>query len=149
MNNSPAPLKFGGSLHINLAIALGNLDEILSERLKPLGITPIEWYILRSLYETDGQHASVLARTVGRAATSFTPGLDKLQNKGLIERRPDKHDRRAIHIYLTKKAKTEDFRDAVHQVVVDYDDKIAKLIPADQLAAFKQVLLTLQTLTLN
>ena len=53
------------------------------------------------LYDEDGQHASELARAVGRAATSFTPNLDKLQDKALIERRPDPGDRRAVRIYLT------------------------------------------------
>ncbi|MBI1279715.1 MAG: MarR family transcriptional regulator, partial [Anaerolineaceae bacterium] len=96
-------LRFAGSIWCNLDIALRNLDQVYGQIIEPLGLTVIEWYILRSLYEQDGQHASELARAVGRAATSFTPILDKLQNKDMIERRPDASDRRAVRIYLTSK----------------------------------------------
>jgi DNA-binding MarR family transcriptional regulator len=98
-------LRFDGSLWVNLDIALRRLDQVIGRMLAPIDISIIEWYILRALYEQDGQHASELARAVGRAATSFTPNLDKLQNKGLIERRPDPNDRRAVHIYLTEKGR--------------------------------------------
>ena len=57
------------------------------------------------IVEQDGQHASDLANAVGRAATSFTPNLDKLQDKDLIERRPDPGDRRAVRIFLTDKGR--------------------------------------------
>ena len=87
MKKLSSNLPFDGSVWINLEIALRSLDKIFREVTEPLGLTVIEWYILRSLYEQDGQYANKLARAVGRAATSFTPNLDKLQDKGLIERR--------------------------------------------------------------
>jgi DNA-binding MarR family transcriptional regulator len=59
--------------------------------------------IMNSLFADDGQHASVLANSVGRAATSFTPILDRLQKKGYVERRSDSADRRAVKIFITKK----------------------------------------------
>ncbi|MEL6151452.1 MAG: MarR family transcriptional regulator, partial [Chloroflexota bacterium] len=97
-------LRFGGSVWCNMDIALRNVDQLFNRAVQPLRISVIEWYILRALYEQDGQHASELARSVGRAATSFTPNLDKLQDKGLIERRPDPSDRRAVRIFLTDEA---------------------------------------------
>ena len=83
-------LLFDGSVWCNLDIALRSVDQVFRQAIRPLDLTVIEWYILRSLFQEDGQHASELARAVGRAATSFTPNLDKLQKKGYIERRPDK-----------------------------------------------------------
>lgn len=61
----------------------------------------VQMFILDSLYEQDGQMASSLAKAVGRAATSFTPILDKLEKRGLILRKPHPNDRRAIRIFLT------------------------------------------------
>jgi DNA-binding MarR family transcriptional regulator len=101
MTKSTPSLRFNGSVWCNLDIALRNMDQLYRQSMQSLGLSVIELYILRALYERDGQHASELARAVGRAATSFTPNLDKLQNKGLIERRPDPGDRRAVRIYLT------------------------------------------------
>jgi DNA-binding MarR family transcriptional regulator len=64
-------------------------------------LSALEVHVLAALYEKDDQHASELARSVGRAATSFTPPLDRLQGAGLLMRRNDPEDRRAVYIYLT------------------------------------------------
>lgn len=136
-------LRFNASIWCNLDIALRNLDQIFGRVVQPLGLTIIEWYILRALYERDGQHASELARAVGRAATSFTPNLDKLQQKGLIERRPDPSDRRAVHIFLTEKA--ESYRDDVLKSAAAIDSYIRNLFTDEEFAVLQDVLATLQT----
>ena len=60
-------LRFGGSVWCNLDAALRAVDEIYKQETKALGLSVIEWYILRVLYEQDGQMASHLAQAVGRA----------------------------------------------------------------------------------
>lgn len=111
--------------------------------MQSLGLSVIELYILRALYERDGQHASELARAVGRAATSFTPNLDKLQNKGLIERRPDPGDRRAVRIYLTKHA--QDNREQVIENTDRVDEHIRNKVSKGDFEAFQRVVAELQT----
>lgn len=140
-------LRFDGSVWCNVDVALRNLDQIYRRAVRPLGLTVIEWYILRALYEQDGQHASELARAVGRAATSFTPNIDKLEKKNLIERRPDPGDRRAVRIYLTKHGESR--RNKVLQVAKTIDTEIENRFNADNLAIFQDVLATLQTLNLD
>jgi DNA-binding MarR family transcriptional regulator len=143
-------LRFNGSLWCNLDIALRNLDQIYGQVVEPLGLTVIEWYILRALYDQDGQHASELARAVGRAATSFTPILDKLQDrenkglKGLIERRPDPADRRAVRIYLT--AEAHRIRESVLNSAKQIDAHIQKQVPNGDFKAFQTVLTLLQSI---
>lgn len=147
MIKKPASLRFGGSVWCNLDIALRNLDQIFAQVVSPLGLTVIEWYILRALYDHDGQHASELARAVGRAATSFTPNLDKLQDKGLIERRADPADRRAVRIYLTPAG--QKLRRAVHDSAAEIDGRVATLFAPDEFNAFGSVLAALQSLALD
>ena len=137
-------LRFAGSIWCNLDIALRNLDQVYGQVIEPLGLTVIEWYILRSLYEQDGQHASELARAVGRAATSFTPILDKLQNKDMIERRADASDRRAVRIYLT--AKGNSHRDQVIASADQVDTRIRKSVSAGDFKGFQSVLANLQSM---
>jgi DNA-binding MarR family transcriptional regulator len=137
-------LRFNGSVWCNLDIALRNLDQLFNRAIQPLGLTIIEWYILRALYERDGQHASELARAVGRAATSFTPNLDKLQQKGYVERRPDPTDRRAVHIYLTDLA--ERHRKEVLNSAKEIDAEIRQLFNTDEFDTFQNVIATMQTL---
>lgn len=140
-------LRFSGSIWCNLDIALRNLDQVYGQVIEPLGLTVIEWYILRSLYEQDGQHASELARAVGRAATSFTPILDKLQNKDMIERRPDASDRRAVRIYLTKKGNSH--RDQVMASAEQVDTRIRKSVSTGDFKGFQSVLANLQSMPIE
>ncbi|NWG15465.1 MAG: MarR family transcriptional regulator [Chloroflexi bacterium] len=139
-----SPLRFNGSLWCNLDIALRNVDQVYSQMVEPLGLTVIEWYILRALYEQDGQHASELARAVGRAATSFTPILDKLQHKDLIQRRPDPADRRAVRIHLTDKAKEQ--RERVMETADQIERNIHGMIENGDYETFKHVLAVLQAM---
>lgn len=141
---SNANLRFDGSLWCNLDIALRNVDQIFRQSMPAAELSVIEIYILRALFERDGQHASELARAVGRAATSFTPNLDKLQKKSLIERRPDPNDRRAVRIYLTHKS--EEFRDGVMRTTENFDDRIETLFSDSDYRAFQRVLSGLQNI---
>jgi MarR family transcriptional regulator, organic hydroperoxide resistance regulator len=144
MKNNETNLRFNGSIWPNLDIALRNMDQIFRQSTQTLGLSVIELYILRALYEKDGQHASELARAVGRAATSFTPNLDKLQHKNLIERRPDPGDRRAVRIYLTDSAR--ECKDAVLKNTARIDEKIEQMFTDADFEAFQRVLSGLQTL---
>lgn len=69
------------------------------------GMPLLQIHVLEALYEQDGQHASTLAKAVEREATSFTPILDKLEQRGLICRAADPNDRRAVFIFLTNDGK--------------------------------------------
>jgi len=144
MSKANGNLRFNGSIWANLDIALRNMDQLFRQSVQQVGLSVIELYILRALYERDGQHASELARTVGRAATSFTPNLDKLQNKGLIERRPDPTDRRAVRIYLT--ADGARLREDILQSTDRVDEAIREKFSNADFQAFQRVLSGLQNL---
>lgn len=79
-------------------------DQIKNTTLK--GLTIKQGYVLSHLYDEDGQKPSELAKQVGCAATSFTPVLDDIESLGLIKRRADNSDRRAVNILLTEKGKS-------------------------------------------
>lgn len=140
-------LRFNGSVWCNLDIALRNIDQIFRDRVQDLGLSVIEWYVLRALYIEDGQHASQLAHEVGRAATSFTPNLDKLQDKGYIERLPDPSDRRAVRIYLTDKAKSEE--SCIVTVAHELDAQIASCFQPREVECFQHTIAVLQSVDLD
>jgi DNA-binding MarR family transcriptional regulator len=145
-------LRFNGSVWCNLDIALRNLDQVFRRAIKQVDLdgdskkrlSVIEWYILRALYEEDGQHASDLANAVGRAATSFTPNLDKLQGKNLIERRPDPGDRRAVRIFLTEKGRN--IEQAIKDSVVDIEHIVRNMFPQAEYETFLDVVTVLQNM---
>jgi DNA-binding MarR family transcriptional regulator len=144
-------LRFNGSVWCNLDIALRNLDQVFRRAIKQVDLgdtkqrlSVIEWYILRALYVEDGQHASTLADAVGRAATSFTPNLDKLQGKNLIERRPDPGDRRAVRIFLTEKGRN--IEQQIKDSVVDIEQIVRKMFPQAEYETFLDIIATLQSM---
>lgn len=65
------------------------------------GFIASEVYVLRALYSKDNQRPTDLADAIGKARTGFTAVLDKLEQKGLIERSATKSDRRVVLIRLT------------------------------------------------
>ena len=97
--------------------------EQLTQGTKVDGMNLIQLHILDALYCGGAQHASALARAVGRSATSFTPILDRLEWQDLIERKADPADRRAVFIHLT--AEGEALRETVQQVLVQFNEHFA------------------------
>ena len=140
-------LRFNGSMWCSLDIALRNIDQIFRNKVQQLGLTVIEWYVLRALYATDGQQASQLAHEVGRAATSFTPNLDKLQDKGYIMRLPDPNDRRAVLIHLTGKAIDE--KQVILQLADDLDNQLESQFSLGELECFQNVVAILQAVEID
>jgi DNA-binding MarR family transcriptional regulator len=132
----------GSQLYLDLDMASRSVERMYQAAFKPFKITVIEAYILRLLYEEDGQRASSLARGVGRAPTSFTPILDKIEAKGFVERRPDKADRRAVKVHLTERGNK--LRQPIQAAFEQVDREVQARIPDDLVPAFETVLLTIQ-----
>lgn len=130
------------SLWLDLDTTLRVLDQLYGQAIEPLEISVIEWYVLRALYEQDGQRASDLARVVGRPPTSFTPILDEIEAKGLIERRANPSDRRSVHIHLTEAGKR--LSKPVQKSADRIETRLQSAIPADLWPAFASSLLAMQ-----
>jgi MarR family transcriptional regulator, organic hydroperoxide resistance regulator len=128
----------------NLYLALVNLDQVYTRVIDGLDLTMVEAYVLWSLNEKDGQRATDLGREVGREATSFTPILDKIEERGLLERRNNPADRRSVLIYLTPEGHK------VSQKLVSLfkatEATISERIGNDQLTRFLDVVKVLQNI---
>lgn len=89
------------NLTVSIHTFVHDLDALHEQFAAERGISTMGMLVLHELYREDGQKASDLALKVGKAATSFTPLLDRLQEAELICRRPHPKDRRAVQIFLT------------------------------------------------
>jgi DNA-binding MarR family transcriptional regulator len=69
-------------------------------------ITPEEWGLLNRLHERDGQRQAELADATIRDRTTVTRLLDGMVQKGLVRRKADPDDRRAVQTWLTKKGRS-------------------------------------------
>ncbi|MDR3588699.1 MAG: MarR family transcriptional regulator [Negativicutes bacterium] len=106
--------------------------------LTPLGITPVQFYVLSSLFETDEIKFKVLAGKLGMEGPTLTGILDRLARMDYIERRDDPEDRRSLLICLTKEAKKH--RDVVVGLVDTLDNELKKEFDEAEFAAFIKIL---------
>lgn len=68
-------------------------------------ITPQQWAVLNRLWEMEGIHQSKLAKKTTKNRHNMTMILKQLEIKGLIQKKPDKQDKRLQRVYLTKEGK--------------------------------------------
>lgn len=74
------------------------------QRASALGFTRAQWQVLLHLSRNEGIHQAGLADILEVEPISLVRILDKLQARGLVERRQDAGDRRCWRLYLTPEA---------------------------------------------
>lgn len=76
--------------------------DAVNANLEPLGLTLNMWFVLRALWETDGQQQVALARKLTVTPAAMVGILNSLETAGLVERRRSPNDGRAYRVFLTK-----------------------------------------------
>lgn len=72
-----------------------------AERIAGLDLTPPQAGLLRLLAQRPGRSQRALADDLGMPPSRFVPFADKLEERGLIERRRNPDDRRVYEVHLT------------------------------------------------
>jgi len=70
-------------------------------RMRDLGLTRSQWWVLTHLYFHQGINQTELSAILEIERATLGRLLDRLEAKGWIERRPDASDRRVKRVYLT------------------------------------------------
>ncbi|AYF74445.1 MarR family transcriptional regulator [Nocardia yunnanensis] len=108
------------------------------------GLTMWAYVVLLRLDETTTRGQGVLAQEIGADKTRIIAVLDDLQERGLIERRPDPADRRARLLALTPEGKR--LRDATQKAIQAQEDRLLSHLPTPDRRAFLNALITLSAL---
>lgn len=72
-----------------------------AQALQKFPVSAIEAHMLVALHQHGPQRAMDLAQRVNFTVTSFTPPIDRLVERGFVERQAHPQDRRAIQLDLT------------------------------------------------
>lgn len=70
------------------------------------GLRVAEWRVLACLSEEDGQMVTRLARVALYEQSRLTRIIEKMEDRGLVDRRPDREDGRRVRVYLTDAGRT-------------------------------------------
>lgn len=72
-----------------------------NNRLKDLGITLSQSFVLLSLLEQDGSSVKAIASALQLDSPAVTGLVDRLAKQGLVSRQEDPNDRRSTLVFLT------------------------------------------------
>lgn len=92
--------NFGFLLHDTARLLRRSFDR----RAQHLGFTRAQWSVIAHLRRAEGINQAGLAERMEIEPITLVRLLDRLEDAGLVERRPDPADRRARRLYLTAAA---------------------------------------------
>jgi MarR family transcriptional regulator, transcriptional regulator for hemolysin len=135
------------NLERNFGFILHDVARLLrttyDRRVRELGLTRSQWWVLTHLFRKDGINQSELSEVLELEKPSLGRLLDRLESKGWVRRAADPHDRRAKRVFLT------DAAEAPMQIMRDIaagvrEDALSGLSTADQ-DRFVDALLTIKS----
>ena len=89
----------------NFGFLLNDVARLLrttyDRRVKALGLTRSQWWVLTHLYRADGVTQTELAETLEIEKPTLGRLLDRLEAKGWVRRDHDARDRRAWRVFLS------------------------------------------------
>ena len=80
-------------------------NALANEMLAEYGLTLAQWVLMSALWRRDGLLVSELSTFSGNLLPATSRIVARMEDAGLVERRPDAQDRRAVRVYLTNKGK--------------------------------------------
>ena len=95
-------------------------------------------FVLLHIDEENGTPATKIAPLMGMETRSLTRMLARLEERELIYRAPDPHDRRMVRIFLTEAGKQK--KAVSKDVVIGFNKQLYQQIPAEDLETFFSVI---------
>lgn len=110
------------------------------QRIKPLGITRSQWWALSgvSRHHDKGITQTELANVLDLGKVSMGGLIDRLEERGFVERRPDVNDRRVNAIYLTSKG--GDILEKMAKIGMEMNSRIMKGISLERQHLLREML---------
>jgi len=81
------------------------VSRALANRIANYGVSIGQWYFLRALWEEDGLTQRELSYRVGMMEPTTVTALNGMEQRGLVERVRNPHDRRKMNIFLTERGR--------------------------------------------
>lgn len=115
-----------------------SLSRCLERVLAPFGITPVVWNALNQLEKRGPLTQKQLADVLRKEQATITRSIDRMVKAGLVERTPDKKDRRANIVRVTPRA--SELLTEIEPHAVSVAAAVIEGISEEELEAFFDVL---------
>ncbi len=103
------PVMFNENPDRNVGFLLHDVSRLLRKRFdrraRALGLTRAQWRVLAHLAPRQGINQSALAEILEVENITLGRHVDRLEQTGWVERRPDPDDRRVWRLFLTDKSR--------------------------------------------
>ncbi|MBZ0328324.1 MAG: MarR family transcriptional regulator [Altibacter sp.] len=123
------------------------VQKMYNEEAGKKGSTMATGFALISIDPEEGTASTALGPKMGMEATSLSRTLKTMEEKGLIERRPNPLDGRGVIIHLTDFGR--EMRAFSKGVVVQFDEAVKQAISEEDLKTYKKVANTILDLINN
>lgn len=114
------------------------IAKMYNEVASGYGVTMATGYVLLNIDQENGTPSTALGPKMGMEATSLSRILKGMEEKGLIERKPNPADGRGVLVYLT------DFgiekRQDAKQAVIGFNKRMYDKLSSEQSAVFFEVM---------
>lgn len=135
----------GGGPLDSLGFLLSQLGFVAARRfhqaMKPVGIDPPHFLVLRFLAGMEGVSQQAMSERLQIPPSRMVAVIDHLEERGLVERRPNPADRRARALYLT--AAGREMLGRAMQAAMAHEMSIGATLPTEER---RQVIALLQKL---
>jgi DNA-binding MarR family transcriptional regulator len=110
------------------------LNQAFRRRIMHLGLTPDQFTVMRTLLEQEGLTQTELSRSISSDPNTVAALLARMERAGLLERAPDRHDRRVRRLRL--KAPGRRKYEEARQIAVELQSEVLSVLPAEQRESF-------------
>lgn len=105
------------------------------EKLQPFGVTPIQYSLLKCLWEEDTQTPTQLAQTLQVDSSTVTGLLERLERKQLIVRRYSQEDRRSVFVCLEEEG--HNLKDEIEKAISEANEAITAGMTPEEVQQLK------------
>ncbi|MEW4924788.1 MarR family transcriptional regulator [Algibacter sp. 2305UL17-15] len=123
------------------------VNKMYNEEASKFDSTMATGFTLLNIDPENGTPSTALGPKMGMEATSLSRILKTMEQRGLIERRPNPEDGRGVLIHLTEFGREK--RDLSKQKVLTFNETIRKHIPEEKINNFYEVAETINDMVCN
>jgi MarR family transcriptional regulator, organic hydroperoxide resistance regulator len=114
----------------------------LDRMIADLGLYAGQDVILKLLWHEDGQTQTQLAEKNCVQPATMSKVLSRMQEAGLIERRPDAEDSRVSRVFLTPRS--QEIHEAMRKIWSQLEDQVTQNMTLEERALLRRLLLQVQ-----